>query len=231
MPRSYRHPTLGKYHKLDLRGVSGMTHVPDAALAGLIRYLNSAETLKDKKIVQILEKMLELEKIEQPVWNLRVDFPISVMRNGRMTPNPRLKKIEPEKYQRQLEVDEKELSINRELAQYRFLPSVSPPPWSKDLHWSKGLHWFVIWQIQPRKLKLHRQVMEIDDGMVLQMILDFARAGWLNRLRRCLRCHRWLYARFRHQNYCSTKCQQQHYRHSDEWRTKRREYMQWYRSI
>lgn len=224
MLKRYRYPELDHFLRLDLRKSSvGTALVPDAALAGLVQYLNEAKPeRKGKRIVQILQEMLELEKLEPPVWSERIDGPMMVMKGGKAVPNPLLRKVAPEKYKLQLEIEKRKSVLNRELARYRFLPFVSP-------HW--GGRWLLIWQIQsrvPKKVKLHRGVMELHDGTALQMILDLARAGYLNRLRRCSACRRWLYAKFRHQNFCSTKCQQKHYTQSEEWKAHRREYMRRY---
>jgi hypothetical protein len=63
---------------------------------------------------------------------------------------------------------------------------------------------------------------------VLQIgLLGQERLLW--RVRQCVKCRRWFYARFKHQRFCSTPCQQSHYRESPEWRDGRRRYMQRYR--
>jgi len=65
---------------------------------------------------------------------------------------------------------------------------------------------------------------------VLQIML-LGREGLLSRVRRCLKCRRWFFARFRHQNFCGTPCQQKFYRDNPEWREGRRKYMQKYRQL
>ncbi len=237
MGKRYRHPTLGEFHRVDLsKGSIGTTMVSDAALAGLVRYLNEGEAQgKSKRIIRILEEMLELEKVEEPVWGETKeerDFssgqgarPMFVTRRGESVPNPLLRKLGPEKYRRQLEIEERKSLLNRKLARYRFLPYAWP---------SQGGQWVVVWRIQhraPQKRKVHhRGIMQLDDAAPLQMILDLARARYLNRLRKCSHCHKWLYAIYRHQRFCSTSCQQKYYRGSEEQRKYRREYMRNYRS-
>jgi hypothetical protein len=232
MPRRYRHPDLGEFHKVDTsKGNLGPTLLPDAAFAGLLRFLNdSDDQAEGGKVVQILEQMLELEAIEPPAWSERISGPLTVTRKGQVFPNPILKKLAPEKYSKQLDIDERRFRINRELGGYRFLPFVIPPvkiaPWTSK-------HWTVGWQIQSRTPERRKTQSPgeflLGEGEALQMILDLAKAGLLNRLRRCSRCHKWLYAKFRHQSFCSTICQQKHYAKSEEWRAKRREYMRRYR--
>ncbi len=234
MLERFRHRELGYFHKLDLtKGNIGTTLVSDAELAGLIRYLNEAEAQREgKRILRILEEMLELEKIEEPVWGEtkeEMDFstgpkaqPMIVIRRGRSVPHPLLRKVAPDKYRRQLDIEERKFLLNRELARHRFLPYAWPL--------QRG-QWIVMWRIQsraPKRPKVHGGVVQLDDGRALQMILDFARAGYLNRLRRCSNCRRWLYAKFRHQHFCSSQCQQKHYTQSEEWKAHRREYMRRY---
>jgi hypothetical protein len=224
----YRHPELGLFHKLDLSaGGINIHSVSDAELAGLANYLDNAARRQDsRRILDLLQEMLDLNKITAPVWGERIDGPVMVMRKGRGVINPLFRKIAPEKYQLQLEIDKRQSVITNELARYQFRPAVYP-------QWNNG-RWTVTWLIQSktqRAPKLRRGVMQIDDGAALQLILDFARAGNLDRLRRCLRCNKWLYAKFRHQNFCSASCQQKHYAHSKEWRVKRRDYMRNYRQL
>jgi hypothetical protein len=65
---------------------------------------------------------------------------------------------------------------------------------------------------------------------VLQIML-LGQEGLLSRVRSCLKCRRWFFARFRHQNFCETPCQQKFYRDNPEWREGRRKYMQKYRRL
>jgi hypothetical protein len=45
---------------------------------------------------------------------------------------------------------------------------------------------------------------------------------FIDRLRRCVRCQKWLCARFSHQLFCSTRCRETHFHASPEWKEKRR---------
>lgn len=225
MRRRYRDSKLGELHKLDLtKSYVGTSIVPDAALNGLVAFLNRGKAhTESNRIVQILEQMQVLEKMKEPVWGeteeeQRVE-PFLVQ--GEV--NPRLKTIAPEKYKTQAEFEARKRWVNQQLALNRFLPHVWPSSLGK---------WIVVWQIQsraPKRYRLRPGVLDMDDGSSIQLILDLARAGYLNRLRRCHCCRQWLYARFKHQNYCSTKCQQKHYAQSPDWKAKRRDYMREYR--
>jgi hypothetical protein len=233
MRKRFRHPQLGEFHKLDLKGsfVGGTTMVSDAQLMGLAKFLNEGGAQEERKrIIGILEDMQLLERLEEPIWGETKaesdslgSAPFMVVRKGRAVLNPVLRRIAPIKYEQQLEIEERKHAINQGLAMNAFHPYVWP---------SKHRKWMVMWQIQRRpatKDRIYRGVLEMDDCMALQMVLDLARAGYLDRLRRCTCCTMWLYAKFKHQNFCSTKCQQKHYAQSPDWKAKRRDYMRAYR--
>jgi hypothetical protein len=63
---------------------------------------------------------------------------------------------------------------------------------------------------------------------VLDVVM-LGQRGLLDRLRRCLDCESWFWARIRHKQFCSVKCQQAHYKSSPKWKEHRRKYMQEYR--
>ena len=70
---------------------------------------------------------------------------------------------------------------------------------------------------------------DFDEGRLL--ITHLAEQGLLDRVRQCGKCRTWFYARFRHQQFCSTKCQTSHYKGSEEWKAHRREWMRNYRGL
>ena len=224
-------PVFGEYHPLEVRKKGAeIVMVSDAEIRGLIQYLNYAQGKgADRTVLELLEQMLELDKMNRAFCSeteeeREVEW--TVTKAGRTVPNPVLKKISPEKYRQELAVTDKTYQINRELSKYRFLPQArsigAPRPWT------------VVWKVlpnMPTKARFRKRLFEFNDGTALRMILDFARAGYLTRLRKCLRCHNWLYAKFKHQEFCSTKCQQTHYAKSPEWKAKRRDYMRRYRNM
>jgi hypothetical protein len=74
-----------------------------------------------------------------------------------------------------------------------------------------------------------------DDGLIVEPTTSEARAaigallleknGRIDRIKRCLHCQSWFYARFKHQEFCrdlNKRCQWNHY-HSPEWRRQHRE--------
>lgn len=190
----------------------------------LVRYLDEAGRGAGGRILRILEGMLEMDakQKQRPVLGetetereLEGDFLVS--RRGKSVLNPRLKTIAPEKYKRELELMKNEEWLDRELARYRFHLRARP-----------GLRWSVSWRIESRSRRFRNERAALNDGQALRMILDLAQAGLLKRLRRCGHCRNWLYAKFRHQEFCSTKCQQKHYGGSEEWKAHRRAYMRDY---
>jgi hypothetical protein len=62
-------------------------------------------------------------------------------------------------------------------------------------------------------------------------LTQLCEAGLIYRLRTCKACGAWFYAQFRHRRFCTTKCQQKHYRSNPKWRAHRRKWMRDYRKI
>lgn len=59
----------------------------------------------------------------------------------------------------------------------------------------------------------------------VQELAELAKAGELERFRRCQSCNKWLFARVEHQRCCSLACRQKLHRSSLEFKEKRRRYM------
>lgn len=59
--------------------------------------------------------------------------------------------------------------------------------------------------------------------MAAHSMVQLAELGRLPRVRRCKVCSRWLYARFEHEWYCSTKCQQKYNSSKEEVKKRRNE--------
>jgi hypothetical protein len=217
----YSHPTLGRFKRFSYARGSGIggVYVSELELEGLLGYLNEATTPDQKRILGILQQMQELGGLEPPQFTERIDGPLMVEgADGINLPNPELEKVAPEKYRRQLDIDLRQAALNKELSRYRFIPYACTPTGANK--------WFVTWQ------RLQEQPNRLDEGMTegraLELILNLARAGNLHRLRHCTHCQLWLYANFRHQEFCSNKCQQKHYTQSEDWKAHRREYMRDY---
>jgi hypothetical protein len=66
------------------------------------------------------------------------------------------------------------------------------------------------------------------EGEAVLSVLRLSQKGILDRVRKCPCCGRWFFARFRHQHFCETKCQQKQYRTSESWKAHRREWAREY---
>lgn len=67
------------------------------------------------------------------------------------------------------------------------------------------------------------------EGDALQSIIKLAEEGFLGRVRTCDVCGRWYFARFEHQLFCQTPCQQKNFRSTPKFRAQWRDYMRDYR--
>jgi hypothetical protein len=173
----------------------------------LIKFLNETRTSRGKRIVAILEQMLELEEMTKPI---EPEEPMIAAVEWQRT--------DPKKYQLHWEIEKRRAVLQRELSKYRFTPHAevamggggkSPSLWAT---WWKG----------NSRAERH---LRMDAAEALETILRLTQIGDLARLRRCARCQNWLFARFTHQTFCSTKCQQKNYTQSDQWKKHRRQYM------
>jgi endogenous inhibitor of DNA gyrase (YacG/DUF329 family) len=96
----------------------------------------------------------------------------------------------------------------------------NPPAYTIDKRWK------LEWHYPDERLG---QTSYLGKGRALTCLIALAEEGTLDRMRKCPECSKWLYARFSHQRFCSTKCQQAHYWASPEWKAHRREWMRDYR--
>jgi hypothetical protein len=187
-------------------------HIADSVLTvsitlfnDLPRFLNGTRTSDGKRVVRILEGMLELERLSSPV-------------SGVVWPPMELKRTDPERFKALCEIQDKNVAITRELAKFKFVPNAEvvvgggggPSEWSALWRWSN------------KKLEEH---LRMDAAEALQVILKLTQIGDLTRLRHCAQCQKWLYARFRHQVFCSTTCQQKNYTKCEQFKAHRRRYM------
>jgi len=180
---------------------------PSASLLDdLPKFLNETKTAYGRRIVSILEQMLEIESMTQPL-------------HGVVWPALSLKKTDPKKYQLLWEIDKKRAFLERDLAKYRFTPRAEVAVGGDG-----GPSQWVTWW-GPGSRKGWEKHLRMPATQALELILKLTEMGQLTRLRHCADCRKWLYARFRHQNFCSVKCQQRHYTQSPEWKAHRRAYM------
>ena len=181
-------------------------------LNDLTKFLNQAKALQGKRIVLVLEMMLKLEEMTRPI---RPEEPMIAAVEWERT--------DPKKYELHWEIEKLRALLERELSRYRFIPRAAvvmggggqrPSMWAT---WWKG-------DVGLRA----EQHLRMKPSEALELILKLTQAGDLTRLRRCSQCQKWLFARTRHQVFCSTKCQQKNYTQSDTWKAHRRAYMRRY---
>jgi hypothetical protein len=182
-------------------------------LRDLVQFLNQVTAPRGKRVVMIVEKMLELEAMTRPIKPEEPMFGAAV----------EWERTAPKKYELHMEIEKRRDLLEKELSRYRFTPRAEvvmggggkgPSVWAA---WWKG--------DAPSKPELHPR-MTASEALVL--ILKVIQVGDLTRLRRCIQCQKWLFARSRHQTFCSTKCQQKSYTQSDTWKEHRRAYMRRY---
>lgn len=182
-------------------------------LSDLTKFLNQTKTSRGKNIVVILEKMLELEEMTRPIKPEEPMIGAAV----------EWERTDPKKYQVHWEIEIRRALLERELSKYRFTPHAEvvmggggqgPSEWAV---WWKG-------DLGSRS----EEHLRMRASEALELILKLTQVGDLTRLRRCNQCRKWLFARFRHQTFCSTKCQQKNYTQSDAWKAHRRAYMRRY---
>ena len=71
----------------------------------------------------------------------------------------------------------------------------------------------------------------VREGDVVLALLRLSEEGFLDRVRKCQFCSKWLFARFSHQQYCSSQCQLKSYKSSESWKKHRREWTRDYRKL
>jgi len=176
-------------------------------LRDLMKFLNETRTKEGRKIQLILEQMLEIEAMTRPIEGII----------GAMS----LKRTDPGRFETESKILAKTYLLNRELAKFRFIPRAEVAVGGSG----GASEWVAWWRGESRRWEKHLRMIPSE---ALELILKLTQIGYLTRLRRCARCHKWLYARFRHQAFCSTKCQQKQYTDTEEFKAKRRVYMRRY---
>jgi hypothetical protein len=109
--------------------------------------------------------------------------------------------------------------LDNRLSKYRFIPDLLPR--------RHGRGWTREWHVLP----VGRKGLSRSEASALEIVLRYALAGTLTRLRKCANCSRWYYAKVQHQTFCSPACQQGHYRHSEKGKLNKRLYMRKYRQM
>lgn len=198
--------TLERLQRVNIAG--GLP--PSATLIDdLIRFLNEAKTAKGKRVAPILEQMLEIEAMTKPI-------------RGGLWIDASWEKTAPKKFKTLWEISKKTALLNKELEQYRFIPRAEV----LEGGGGRASQWVTWWRRD--SCEAGEPGLRMVASEALELILKLTQIGYLSRLRRCAQCQKWLYARSRQQSFCSVKCQQQKYTHTEEWRAHRRNYMRQY---
>jgi hypothetical protein len=71
----------------------------------------------------------------------------------------------------------------------------------------------------------------MDEPGAIQKMLALSRNGYLDRVRTCVACEQWFYARFSHAKYCSRGCQQRYFRSSEDFKDHKKRYMRALRKL
>jgi hypothetical protein len=64
----------------------------------------------------------------------------------------------------------------------------------------------------------------------VHQLMKLEEQNLLERVRQCMCCHRWLFARFIHQKFCGQSCQLKSYKSSEDWKEHRRKWLKHHRA-
>lgn len=202
-----RNKTLGKNPEL---------HSTDLEGRDLIHWLNEdKENPAQRRIIEILSDLQELSKILEPqdMTSLTDSFPGPCKEGRLLVP----RKAQQHRYDTLLK------KINNRLRRYRVFAQLAFPV---EFGWS--VRWYADWHARHRGDYIF---VPSTEGEAALVIVALAKDALLDRIRNCKFCGTWFYARFKHQEFCQTGCQQKHYAANPEWQAHRRKYMRRYRRI
>src|SRR5437588_8042492 len=100
-----------KLERLARINIAGGLPASATLLSDLIKFLNHTKTSRGKRIVMILEKMLELEEMTRPI---NPEEPMLAALEWKRT--------DPKKFQIHWEIEKRRAMLERELSKYRFTP-------------------------------------------------------------------------------------------------------------
>jgi hypothetical protein len=94
-------------------------------------------------------------------------------------------------------------------------------------------HWIFLWRSAKRKYAYVRPVdsARLSETEAALKVVDLARYGYVTRVRQCKCGKGWFFAKFKHQIFCSTKCQQTYFRTNAQFKAQRQVYMRNYRKL
>lgn len=206
----YQHMSNSQRHVLHTATARGRTFSGESESASLIDYLN------DKPTPRIAGIMGDLHRLHETETLLRERSIRDGKDHGRRPTNEH-KKL----WQR----------IQRQFAKFPSYPCLSltrPRLWpTEGLEW--GVQWWPIQHSKPQNLRRERY--RLPEPTAFGYLIRVIERGLLPRIRHCKQCQKWFYARFKHQEFCQTTCQQANYKSSEQWKEHRRGYMRRYRQL
>jgi hypothetical protein len=197
--------TLERIQRANLAG--GL--LPSATLLeDLIKFLNQPRTGQGMRVGRILEQMLGIEEMTKSI-------------KGIVLPAMSLKRTNPAKFKLLCEIDDEVALLQRELAKFKSVPRAVVAVGGNG-----GASEWATWWGHPSETR--GRGLRIRPSEAVEAIVRLTQIGCLTRLKRCANCRKWLYAKFRHQAFCSVTCQQKNYTQSERWKAHRRQYMRNY---
>lgn len=203
MPKPYSHVTDSEEPKLSGR----RTYSGEDESKRLVDWLNNKPVTKSQlRVLEILRLYNDLQQDWKITRNSKRKADATEMRAVRTSTNK-------DYYDRMN-------ALERRLRHYTYFPMLLPIGPIMQLHWCPA---------SEAKKYSHGWSVNYDDRWAVFDLAQIADMGLLDRLKECT-CGRWIWARFSHQQFCSSKCREKHFRSSESWkehrRIKAREYYQ-----
>jgi hypothetical protein len=107
--------------------------------------------------------------------------------------------------------------LNETLVKFTYAPQID----LDDFPDGERLSWMLVTEQPPLDM------LSVQVRLVLQLIEQ----GAILKIRRCQQCSAWFFARFSHQDYCTTSCRIKHLSGTEEFKEKRRKYMRDYNTL
>lgn len=211
-----------------------LSHMPQAKMLpreygaereahSLVQWLNSSHNHSKTqrsylRAVQILGLLLQLDPIAE-AWRPAYRNPELMESNKKY----------PQLFAEAYEIADR---LNELLLRYRLTPSIEPRLGEGGVYvrWtaSKSSRGAVV-VVQSSAHFAPEPAM--DEPGAIQKMLALSRNGYLDRVRKCVACEQWFYARFSHAKFCSRGCQQRYFRSSEEFKEHKKQYMRTLRKL
>ena len=163
----------------------------------LLQWLNAGrQTKAHLKVVEILELYKKLKS----AWEIK-----EAVENGRVVKRA---------FARHTDLAGTIRELQRRLFEYKYYPMFFPVASLTVAHWLPATGGF--------RRTLQGWPIGYSDVNAVFDLVQLSELGLLHRLFRCT-CSKWIFARFAHQRFCSSRCREQEFRSSAEWKAKRRQ--------